>query len=306
MSIAFHQHEHFESLTLDPDGLYLILGYGTGDTFNALIHLAKAPPLRPYELVIKAPQENLVRFLLGVFPMPPRAVHSIPYWKHDFSPLLAARFPSLPFLRGVEPNMQQGGLVDFWQHPFNYQKIIPLTGADIGVIRAYLRAVPPVNPLPEGAVILFTTAGANFTDYIPDWAGIVERLKARGVEHIYFNHSGVADYGNEIVPGGIPLHLKHDELIRSVYGGTRLKLLSVRSGMIDILRFSRQRALVLYQPQPEGIFETCRFGLLKHNLDLLEVMCLNHSREQQDAQIHHYIDKFLTSPIDGGLDEAFV
>jgi hypothetical protein len=146
---------------------------------------------------------------------------------------------------------------------------------------------------------LFPTAGANFTDYVPPWEQLVKTLKEFGLEHVYVNQSGIADYGNEVISGAEPITLSHEELIRSVYNPIgRVNLVAVRSGVIDILRFSAARALVLYQPVPEGIFATCRFGLLKHNLDLIEAMCLNESKVHQDKLLEYYIQQFISSSLE--------
>lgn len=286
-----------KELVLNPRSLYMCFGYGTGDTFNAMIHLAKATPLREYELIIKAPQLNLVLFLLGHFSQQPRVIHSVEYWKHDFAPQFMHVNPGIAFVRGVEPNAVRNGVIDFWHNPFNYQKIIPLEEDDFRSWQAYFRAVPPKVELPDGAVVIFQTAGANFNQYIPDWTRMVRTLKACGVEHVYVNQSGVSEYGDEGIVGATPLSLPHDELVRTFSSARRHSIVSVRSGVLDILRFCRQRALVLYQPQPSGIFETCRFGLLRHEFDLIETMCPNVSAEHQHQVIDLYLSGFIASQI---------
>lgn len=284
-------------LSLDPQVLYLCFGYGTGDTFNAMVHLAKATPLRDYELIIKAPQLNLVLFLLGHFGQKPSVIHSVKYWKHDFAPQFMPVNPGVGFARGVEPNAVRSGVIDFWHNPFNYQKIIPLEEADFKSWQTYFSALPPAQPLPDGSVVIFQTAGANFSQYIPDWARMVRTLKSAGVEHVYVNQSGVSEYGYEGIVGATPLTLAHDELVRTFCSPHRHSIVSVRSGVLDILRFCKQRALVLYQPEPSGIFETCRFGLLRHEFDLIEAMCLNVSPEHQHQTIDLYLRGFIASQI---------
>ncbi|MEY3200947.1 MAG: hypothetical protein RIR70_497 [Pseudomonadota bacterium] len=296
----FVHYGAFEELVLNTGGLYLMFGFGTGDTFNAMIHLRRAPPQGDYEFIIKAPQENLVRFLLGSFEHPPARVHVIPYWKHDFSQQIVMRFPSLPFARGVAAQAAGSGLIDFWQHPFNYQKLIPLEERDIASLTDYFRSQPPERILPAGSVVLFPTAGTNFSEYIPDWPHIAASLKARGFQ-VFANQSGVADYGSEHIEGAEPINLPHDELIRLFYAGQPIHVVAVRSGVLDILRFSAQKMLVFYQPALKGIFETCRFGLLKHNLDLIELICMNHLKQHQDAMIDFYIDHFIGSSLDGAV-----
>lgn len=299
MAIQIAQYEQPDQLILSANTLYLIFGYGTGDTFNAMVHLCKAPPVCEYELIIKRPQLNLVLFLLALYPRRPVRIHVVEYWKHDFSIQIAQRFPSIPFSRGVEPLLDRSGFVDFWQTPSLYNKIIPLNDGDVAAIHAYFAAQQPANPLPDNSVILFPTAGANFTDYIPPWADLVRTLKVHGLEHVYVNQSGVADYGDESIEGAEPLQLSHEELIRTVYRPQgRINLIAVRSGVLDILRFSAARALVLYQPVPDGIFKTCRFGLIKHNLDLIEAICLNDAKAHQDAILHYYIKQFMACSLD--------
>jgi hypothetical protein len=111
----------------------------------------------------------------------------------------------------------------------------------------------------------------------------------------------VADYGSENIEGAEPLNLPHDELIRLFYADEPIHVVAVRSGVLDILRFSAQKMLIFYQPALKGIFETCRFGLLKHNLDLIELICMNHLKEHQDAIIDFYLDAFVASPLDGAV-----
>ena len=296
MQIEIQTYSKPEELRLNSSALYLIFGYGTGDTFNAMIHLAKAAPLREYELIIKKPQLNLVLFLFGIYQRRPIRIHVVDHWKHDFSVFVAQSSPSLSFFRGLEPNLIKNGLVDVWLNPFNYNKVIPLTDQDVVAIQGYFGSQKPQKTLPNNSVILFPTAGANFTDYVPPWEQLVKTLKEFGLEHVYVNQSGIADYGNEVISGAEPISLSHEELIRSVYNPIgRVNLVAVRSGVIDILRFSASRALVLYQPVPEGIFTTCRFGLLKHNLDLIEAMCLNESKVHQDKLLEYYIQQFISS-----------
>jgi len=299
MTIAIHSYSSPDQMQLNPETLYLIFGFGTGDTFNAMIHLCKAAPLREYELIIKRPQLNLVLFLLGIYQRRPVRIHVVDHWKHDFSSKIAQSFPTLPFLRGMEANLLRTGLVDVWLNPFNYNKVIPLNDADVIAIQGYFGAQKPQQTLPHNSVLLFTTAGANFSDYVPPWEKLVQTLKDSGVQNVFVNQSGIADYGSEMIAGAEPIALSHEELIRTVYNPSgRVGLLAVRSGVIDILRFSAARALVLYQPIPEGIFTTCRFGLLKHNLDLIEVMCLNQSKEHQDQQLDYYLRQFMASPLE--------
>jgi hypothetical protein len=299
MKIEIHSYSSPDQLKLNSDALYLILGFGTGDTFNAMIHLCKAAPLREYELIIKRPQLNLIIFLLGIYQRRPVRIHVVEHWKHDFSLKIAQCFPSIPFMRGMEPNLLKTGLIDVWLNPFNYNKVIPLTEPDVTAIQGYFGAQKPEKTLPHNSVILFTTAGANFSDYVPPWEKMVQALKESGVEHVYVNQSGILDYGSEFITGAEPIKLSHEELIRTVYNSTgRIGLIAVRSGVLDILRFSAARALVLYQPVPEGIFTTCRFGLLKHNLDLIEAMCLSQSKEHQDQLLDYYIRQFIACPLE--------
>jgi hypothetical protein len=299
MSIEIHDYNSPEQLPVKAGILYLIFGFGTGDTFNAMIHLCKAPPLSNYELIIKRPQLNLILFLLGIYQRRPLRIHVVDHWKHDFSVRIAQSFPEIPFLRGMEPNLSTTGLVDVWLNPFNYNKVIPLTDQDVIAIQGYFSSQKPEKILPENSVILFTTAGANFNDYVPPWEQMVQTLKLGGIENVFVNQSGIADYGSEIIAGAEPITLSHEELIRTVYNPSgRVGLIAVRSGVLDILRFSGARALVLYQPEPDGIFSTCRFGLLKHNFDLIEAMCLNHSKEHQDLLLDYYIRQFISSPLE--------
>ncbi len=296
MTVDVRHYASLDELVLNISSLYLVFGFGTGDTFNAMIHLHTAPPAREYELIVKKPQLNLVQFLLGMFPHPPVCIHAVEYWQHDFSAQLAMRFPTLPCVRGVEGRATRSGFLDFWQNPHHYQQLLPLAADDIDHMVGYFQRCPPARALPEDAVVLFPTAGTNFSDYVPDWPACVAELRSLGFPHIYANQSGVAEYGNEQIPGAEPLQLNHEELIRTVYApGARMRVLAVRSGVLDILRFARLRALVLYQPVPKGIFETCRFGLLPHNLDLIETICLNQSREHQDQMLTYYLRHFLGS-----------
>ena len=291
--------DSLDRMVLNTGALYLIFGYGTGDTFNALIHLQKAMPVRDYELIIKRPQLNLVRFLSGLFDRPPVRIIAVDYWKHDFSAHITARFPTLPFVRGIEPHSARSGFIDCWLAPSLYNKLIPLTDDDVARLVAHFRHEPPAMRLPPNAVVFFPTAGTNFSDYIPPWERMAATLRACGLEHIYVNDSGVSDYGNEAIPGVRSLNLPHDELMRMFYDpATTIKMIAVRSGVLDILRFCGQRALVLYQPVPEGIFDTCRFGLLRHNLDMVETICLNTSADHQDQVLDFYLRRFIASPLE--------
>jgi hypothetical protein len=299
MTIEIHSYGSPDQLPLKADALYLIFGFGTGDTFNAMIHLCKAAPLCEYELIIKRPQLNLVIFLLGIYQRRPVRIHVVDHWKHDFSLKIAQSFPAIPVLRGMQANLDRIGLVDVWLNPYNYDKVIPLTDLDVSAIQAYFAAQKPEKALPHNSVILFTTAGANFSDYVPPWAQMVQTLKASGIENVFVNQSGIADYGNENIADAEPISLSHEELIRTVYNPSgRVGLVAVRSGVLDILRFSGARALVLYQPVPGGIFTTCRFGLLKHNFDLIEAMCLNQSKEHQDQLLDYYLRQFIACPLE--------
>lgn len=299
MKIEILQYDGPNELILSVDTLYLIFGFGTGDTFNAMIHLCKAPPGRDYDLIVKRPQLNLILFLLGLYQRRPVRIHVVEYWKHDFSLQIAQCFPTIPFARGLEPNTVRNGFVDIWLNPFNYNKVIPLSDVDITAIRGYFGAQTPEKKLPKNSVIFFPTAGANFTDYIPPWEQMVTTLKENGVEHVFVNQSGGNDYGSEVITGAEPIQLSHEELIRTVYSSSdRVNLIAVRSGAIDILRFSGARALVMYQPVPDGIFKTCRFGLLRHNLDLIETICLGESKMHQDQILNYYAKQFIASSVE--------
>jgi hypothetical protein len=288
------EYSMFEEVTLDRTSLNVILGYGTGDTFNALIHLQKYPPKVPYTLIIKSPQKNLVEFMLRLFSRSPEKVVAIKYWKHDFSVRLAAHFPGIPFARGFEANSNRHGFLDLWQNPFNYQRVAPLHDADIRrIVEVFSSGEPPLT-IPPRSAVLFVSAGANFSGFIPKWSRIGRVLKGLGIPEVYVNRSGVPEYGSEDIEGLTPLDLNHSELIRLLYSPSDIRIVAVRSGVLDILRFSRKKALVLYQPNPSGIFETCRFGLLKHNLDLIETICMPGADEYQDGVIEYYLKSFLS------------
>lgn len=297
MITRVESHESFESLTLDVGHLYLIFGYGTGDTFNALIHLAKAPPVVPYSLIIKKPQLDLILFLLELFQSRPTSLLVVDYWQHDFDQQVSSRFPSLGFQRKFEPLMKDRGLVSCWASPSLYDKILPHTDVDIEAIRAYFSSVKPSTYLPDGAVLLFPTAGTQFSEYKPNWAAMVKELKQLGIQNIFVNVSGIKEYGNEHIEGASPLTLSHRELIRLVHNTRDLKIVGVRSGVLDILRFCDAKALILYQRAPEGIFETCRFGLIPNRMDIVETICLHQFAEHQDSIIGYYLKNFLASPL---------
>jgi hypothetical protein len=288
-----------DELILQINMLYLIFGFGTGDAFNAIIHLQKSPPIRNYELIIKKPQVNLVQFLTGMFSRLPSKIHVVDYWKHDFSMQIKARFPTLPYVRGIEPNSIRIGFIDFWQHPFNYNKIIPLVDDDIMEIINYFQQKSPMHFLPNNSVVMFPTAGTNFSDYLIPWKNIVKTLREQGIQNIFVNQSGISEYGDEIIDGAEAINFSHDELIRLFYSkNLKIKIIAVRSGVLDILRFCEQRALVFYQPNPSGIFETCRFGLLRHNMDIIETICLNISTDHQDQIINYYVKNFICSSLE--------
>lgn len=297
MITRVESHEGFESLALDVGHLYLILGYGTGDTFNALVHLAKAPPQVPYSLIIKKPQLDLVLFLLELFQARPTSLLSVDYWQHDFALQVSSRFPSLGIQRKFEPLMKDSGLVACWASPSQYNKILPHSEADIEAIRAYFAQIRPPTALPAGAVLLFPTAGTQFSEYRPNWGAMVSQLKQLGAENIFVNVSGIKEYGDEHIDGATPITLSHRELIGLAHNSLDLKIIGVRSGVLDILRFCDARALILYQRVPEGIFETCRFGLIPNRMDIVEAICLHHSPEHQDYVISYYIQNFLASSL---------
>jgi len=290
-------HADLDHLMLDRGLLHLIFGYGTGDTFNAMVHLAKAPPSVPYTMIIKKPQLDLVLYLLGLFRQPPRKLIVVDYWKHDFAMQLSIRFPTLGIQRKFEPNLSDSGLLACWATPSEYNKIIPHTEEDVSVLRAYFSSASSNISLQEGSVLLFPTAGTQFSEYRPDWVGIVRHLSDLGIKHIYSNVSGIREYGDESIEGTTPITLSHRNLIGAIHGTPNIKIIAVRSGVLDILRFSDAKALVLYQPVPEGIFETCRFGLIPTKMDVVETICLNNSAEHQDLIIRYYVQNFLCSKL---------
>jgi hypothetical protein len=289
----YKDFEEFHEVTVNRDHLYLILGYGTGDTFNALIHLQKYPPSIPYSLIIKNPQKNLVRFILNIFAKKPLYVLSIKYWKHDFSVKIAQHFPTVTFARGFEVNSSRVGFIDLWLNPSNYQKIAPLNDQDIiNIIEAFGKTKSNIKLAPNSTV-LFITAGENFSQFVPNWRRIADVLTQCGLPDVYVNRSGVNEYGSEEIEGITPLDLNHSDLISLFYSQENINIVGVRSGVLDILRFSKQKALVLYQPKPSGIFETCRFGLLKNNLDLIEVICLPGEDKFQQSVIEYHLKSFI-------------
>jgi hypothetical protein len=287
----------FGNVVLTHPHTNIVLGYGTGDTFNALIHLQKYPPRSEYSLIVKAPQSDLVQFMLRLFERPPVSIICIPYWKHDFSVKLATHFPSIPFARGFEPHSTWQGLIDLWQNPFNYQRLAPLGALDLDRIRHLFSNSSLSNFLEPHSTVFFTTAGANFSQYIPDWKRFSEFLKSVGAPNVYANRSGVKDYGEEVIEGVPTLDLKHSELIQLFYSQANINIVGVRSGVLDILRFSRQKALVLYQPVPAGIFETCRFGLIDNDFDLVETICLPNNHEFQHSVVEYYLKHFIASRV---------
>jgi len=297
MITEIEHHQGLDKLVLEREFLHLVFGYGTGDTFNALVHLAKAPPSVPYNMIIKKPQLDLVLFLLGLFGQVPNRLIVVDYWKHDFALHLSQRFPDLGLQRKFEPHMRDAGLLACWATPSHYNKILPHTQEDVAVLRAYFSAESAANSLPEGSVVLFPTAGTQFSDYKPNCSGIVSQLRSLSLPNIFVNVSGIQEYGDETIEGATAIRLSHRELIRTIHGTPSVKIIAVRSGVLDILRFSDARALVLYQPVPEGIFETCRFGLIPTNMDVIEAICLNQSVKHQNSIIEYFIRHFLASPL---------
>jgi len=262
-----------------------------------MVHLAKAPPSVTYNMIIKKPQLDLVLFLLGLFKQAPNRLIVVDYWKHDFALVLSQLFPELGIQRKFEPHMRDSGLLACWATPSYYNKILPHTEEDMNVLRAYFGVGSSASSIPEGSVVLFPTAGTQFSDYKPDWSGIVSQLKSLGMHNIFANVSGIQEYGDETIKGATPIQLSHRELIKTIHGTPRVKIIAVRSGVLDILRFSDARALVLYQPVPDVIFETCRFGLIPTKMDFLEAICLNESTEHQNLTIQYYVEKFLASTL---------
>jgi hypothetical protein len=290
-------YNSIEELNIPKGKCVLIFGYGTGDTFNALLHLSRSPPLCSYEIVIKSPQKNLVLFMLDLFSRQPEAIHVVDYWKHDFSQIIGRLHESHSKARGIAPSLRQPDIIDCWVSPSFYQKIIPIEDGYINQLISAFKSKPPKTVIPDGSVMLFTTAGTNFSEYSVPWQSIVTTLKDRGLNNIYANISGNSNYGEEHVAGTTSLHIEHDELIRAVYQTKDLRIIGIRSGVLDILRFASAKALVLYQRNPAGIFKTCRFGLLRHNFDLIELICLDRSVEHQDLQLKYYASEFIGATI---------
>ena len=119
-------------------------------------------------------------------------------------------------------------------------------------------------------------------------------LRERGFQHFFVNQSGFSHYSGEDIPDLTPFSPPHDEMLRMFYApDAKVKIIAVRSGAVDLLRFTPHQALVLYQPEPKGIFETCRFGLLEHRFDCLEAICLKHTPDHQDEVLLYYMQRFF-------------
>jgi hypothetical protein len=281
----------------------IMFAFSTGDTFNGLLQLAKAPPQIEYHLIVKKPQLELLQALLNLLPAKPTVVHVFDHFDNHFTKLIRDANPHLTTRGyGYFPAIREPGLYNWGHAAFEDRRVNKLGAADIAQIRAHFVSLPKTKEIPDGTVVLFPNMGAGRLEDDFPWGDLARHIMRGGRHNVVCNVSGKAEYANETIPGVEPLQLSQLDLLANFYQkGERLRFVAARSGVVDLIRLSASRGIVLYPDKPiwrqYSYFDTYRIGQMFHNLDLAEVPLLASMRGNWLDLVSYYCDNFLCSSI---------
>lgn len=267
-----------------------IFGFGTGDTFNALLSLASTN-LSNYSFIVKRTHLSLVQFMVNTLNIPVYATYSIDYHKHDLveqiSSLTSERVSPLSEMNLVHASR----FINAWAPLAQYSELFPATRyIETQFIKSVSRLVPQ-QTLPAKSAILFTSAGSALDFNVP-WDKIIRILRDRDYK-VFVNISGKDFYNDRTLNGCIPLSANHSELMHIFYKSNNLCLVGVRSGIFDLARLSNVRAFIIYHPTPDGVFRNCRLGKTSSIFDFLELPLLDRPSGDQDDLLSWSLRDFL-------------
>lgn len=261
-------------INIEKNVLYVAFCYGTGDTFTALFHLKNSDINVNYKIICKHAHLDIVRLMVGLLKSPPIEIIDVSHFYYDIDYLLISKFRNITrIIKGIDKELLEEGLLICWHDPINYMKYVPVGLEDTEELREHFLNFethePAVN-VPENSVLLFQKQSYTSNIY-PKLGKIIPVLRELGYNDIFYNSSGIPHYGDEAVSHALPLSTSIMQLVHLCYSlNTKITLLGLRSGIFDLLRFSRQRAFILYDTDPSWLFDKFRLGVLQHNLDLYE------------------------------------
>lgn len=274
----------------------LVLGYGTGDTFNSLLHLRFYPPSSSYELIVKKDQAALVTSLTKWFEAPPDRIWVLDHWGHDFSERVFVSLGQSVMTRGVVRDFT-AGLLAYWASPSQYQVILPLNAAQFSIWERNLADAPVSISPPEGSTILFTSTSGGISNFHLDWNQVCASLIKRSGRPVFANVSPQGQYKDLVPKGSTPISPSQLELVTLLINRPDLSFVALRSGVVDLLRLGRNKGLVIYSELVKDLFTTCRMSALHHNLDLHELVIRSGGEDWEFRSLEYVLENFLLSPV---------
>lgn len=247
-----------------------VLGAGTGDTFNALIHSEKTLRNMRYGLIVRKTHYDLVETILNNFLSKPEIIYVC-----DDEVILNkwATSGGVGVYRGPVPKYINPGLYILWADPSDWDYCNSLTVEDQIRWQTYFSSIKTSIDLPSMAFIFFTSAVTHQGTSI-DFKFFANHLLSLGVSRdlIFINSAANSHlYGDEEIHGFKTLLLSHKDIIGNVYRlAGRVMLIGVRSGMFDIMRFSESFAYVSHDLNFIRNTPGWRMMVLKNNYHLYE------------------------------------
>ena len=238
-----------ENIRLDTNDLVFCFTRGGGDTFNGFIHLFRQPCSINKIGVIKSHQKNMFQYLCNAFDIEFDTVYVTQNTtiKHPNFYIIRKNNIDLNCYIGYAYPPDLKGLVEvivpYWQEYFVQNKF------DGQYIARKMVKVDWKNKLPEKSIVLtdYNFRGESENRAASTILRIVDVLKGEGYVNFYLNlpmdleHYTIPEYQDVKA-----IQWPHEQLIAEAYARKDLIFVGPRSGLFDLLRFSKNRSVIIY------------------------------------------------------------
>lgn len=300
MNIFNYPNNYFLLPEYDAKMSYVMFAHSTGDTFNGLVQFLKVLPLCEFSLIIKKQQFELVEFILRLSQKKPVNIFIYDHFPNDFTMKFFSENNKIIYGGyGYFPYISQAGIYNWGHSSFEDKRVNQLNTNDVQVIANHFVTHSPKIEIPDDSVILFPNYGTGKLDI--KWHTISNHILQKYGYKVFCNASGKTEYPNEAIHGVDTLEISQLELLANLYYKKNIKLLGVRSGIFDLLRFCSLKMLILYMDEVVWrgykAFEVNNISQMYYPTDVFELILQEGYESIWEQQIITYVDQFLLTRI---------
>jgi hypothetical protein len=266
-------HMKIADIKISPDRLYVCAtgSNAAGDMITGFYCMQKYPPTVRWDLIVSSYKLSIATLMLSRFPRKPEYIYVCEDSWANYE--ISRNNGYLNGFQGVQPHMNGTGLLNLILNPAIPPKGFEMDEKDAEFWGNYFRSLDSgvdSMDIPKKIALFFPRARSYKISNPLNFEVIVNPLFKLGCQEIYTN---VHQKNDEVVPGTKPLSLRFDQLLEMIYNSDReVFLVGVLTGVFEILKFSKQKAVILRDTtQPGEAFAQNRISNLFNNLDLLEL-----------------------------------